>query len=177
MRAIKSNRSNKKILLITALIIAVVLTSGIVYAISSNVFDSSEQSNKPTQEQVEEQTKTEVDDKQEFIDSTKDEDLPGTNPPAPTSSDSITITTTVDSGMVTVNTKLSGFNSGSCELTIVNGSRSIVKNADVIYQPEFSTCAGFSILKNELNNGSWSLSLKVTEGSTTITKNSTVSVE
>jgi cytoskeletal protein RodZ len=178
MRAIKSTSNKKKNQLIAAIVVAVaLLTGGIVYALSSDIFKTIPETKGPTQEQLDEQKNTEEDSKQEFIDSTKDNELPGTNPSTPTSSDSITLTTAMDQGTVTVNTKLMGFNSGTCELSITNGSQKVVKNADIIYQPEFSTCAGFSILKSELSTGSWNISLKVVEGGTVFSKSVTVLVE
>ena len=61
---------------------------------------------------------------------------------------------------VTVFTKLSGYDGGKCELTITNNSKNHAFNADIIYQEEYSSCAGFSIPTDTVGAGKWSLTLK-----------------
>jgi len=76
---------------------------------------------------------------------------------------------------VTAFTKLPGYSSGSCKLTTTNGTRTNEQTANVIYQPEFSSCAGFSIPINELGKGLWNLNLSVTSNGNTQSK--TISYE
>jgi cytoskeletal protein RodZ len=64
-------------------------------------------------------------------------------------------------GTVTVFTRLSSNADGKCQLSIANGAKSETKPADIIFQPEFSTCAGFSIPIRDLGYGPWNLSLAV----------------
>ena len=43
----------------------------------------------------------------------------------------------------------------------VNGKK-YSQEAEIIYQPEYSTCAGFSVPISSVGNGSWDISLSVT---------------
>ena len=64
-------------------------------------------------------------------------------------------------GTVTVFTKLNPSITGSCSLTTTNGSKSNAQKADVIYQSEFSSCAGFSVPISGLGAGTWNIQLTV----------------
>lgn len=79
---------------------------------------------------------------------------------------------------VVISIKLSGYSDGSCALTVTNASsgKSSTKNANVIYAPDFSTCAGFTIPTSTLGAGSWSISLDVTSGGITNNKLSSLVV-
>jgi len=90
----------------------------------------------------------------------------------PTSSDNITVTATKSgSDQVVVSTKLAGYSDGSCSLHVSNGNKVNDQTAQVIYAPNFSTCAGFSVPISQLGSGTWSISLTVTSGGVTTTKN------
>ncbi len=67
-----------------------------------------------------------------------------------------------DKSSVTVFTKLYGISSGSCELTVSNNGQTESLSASVIYQTEFSICAGFSVMTDKLKTGTWNIELKVT---------------
>lgn len=69
-------------------------------------------------------------------------------------------------GSVTVLSKLFGIASGTCNLSISNGSRTYSTTASVIYQPEFSSCAGFSIEKDKLGAGMWLIKLSLANDAT-----------
>jgi hypothetical protein len=79
-----------------------------------------------------------------------------------------------DSDNVIVSSKLYGFSDGECSMSVTNGSKSFNESAQIIYQPEYSTCAGFSIPKSELGSGTWTIivvakhSNLTKEGATTI---------
>lgn len=63
---------------------------------------------------------------------------------------------------VVAQTKLTGSGFKTCEITFSKGSSRVIEKADVIYQPEFSTCAGFSIKTSRFPSaGEWSVVLKV----------------
>lgn len=96
----------------------------------------------------------------------------------PSSSDSITISASQPtSSEVVVSTKLSGYSDGTCNLTIKNGSSTINKSAQVFYQPEFSTCAGFTIEKAELGSGTWAITLSVVSSGETVSQSTTLEVQ
>jgi hypothetical protein len=62
---------------------------------------------------------------------------------------------------VTVLTKIQGVSGGSCTLFITNGNKTNEQTAQVIYQPEFSSCAGFTVPVSSLGAGMWNITVKV----------------
>lgn len=96
----------------------------------------------------------------------------------PSSSDSIIFSAQQSSpNTVTLITKLYGYSDGICDLTITNQGATYKKSASVIYQSEFSTCAGFSIPVSSLNTGIWNINLSVTSAGITQTKTTTFEVK
>jgi hypothetical protein len=76
---------------------------------------------------------------------------------------------------VTILSKLYGYSSGSCQLKVTNGVNTDSQTAEIIYQSQFSTCAGFSVPVSKLGNGVWSIKLTTTsEGAV---KSRTISFE
>lgn len=69
-----------------------------------------------------------------------------------------------------ITTKLYGYSNGSCQLSISNGTRNIVRQAEVMYQSQYSTCAGFSVPISELGDGTWKIKLDVISGGVTLSK-------
>lgn len=78
---------------------------------------------------------------------------------------------------VTVFSKLYGYSDGSCELKITNGARATSQNAPIIYQREFSSCAGFSVPINSVGTGNWTITLAVTSAGSTETKSISLEVK
>ena len=114
--------------------------------------------------------------KQEFI---EQKTIPSTSPTeASVDSSSIEINASQSGSSVTILTKLSAISSGLCALSIANGEKSFTDTAQVIYQPEFSSCAGFSIATSQLGPGIWDITLNVTHDSDkTITKTTRINVK
>lgn len=107
--------------------------------------------------------------KQEFIEEKITPATPTTKP----SSDPglIELSVSQSNNSVIALTKLSAVPSGLCTITINNGEKTFTDTAQVIYQPEFSSCAGFSIPTSKLGAGAWSITVKVTyESDKAITK-------
>lgn len=171
MNIFKSNISTKQRMLFIALG-AALLTTGAVFAVNTDIFNSEKDSENPSSEQIKQEADINNSTKKDLVESTKDQDLPGTNPETPTSPDSISISTSINKGTVTVTVKLKGFSSGTCDLTLTRGSKVITKTADIIYQPDFSTCAGFTLLRDDLGAGDWSISLKATSANGIVVNNS-----
>ena len=74
-------------------------------------------------------------------------------------------------GSVTIFTMLYGYSGGSCSLTVTNGSSSSNQTAKIIYAPNYSSCAGFSVPSTSgLGAGEWIISLKVDSNGTSSTK-------
>lgn len=89
--------------------------------------------------------------------------------PAPTSQQ-IELRAETAGQAVTVYTKLAHASSGTCSLRIRNGEREQQQTAAIIYQPEFSSCAGFSVPVSPLGQGQWQIELTVTTDGATLTK-------
>jgi hypothetical protein len=82
------------------------------------------------------------------------------------------------SGDLVVQTEIKGAGSGTCKLIIQKGTNSIIKTADVLFQPSFSTCEGFIVSASEFfESGTWSLQLSLEKQSVqqaVATKNITI---
>jgi hypothetical protein len=78
---------------------------------------------------------------------------------------------------VTVFTKLYGFSSGNCQLTVTNGVNHQSLSAGIIYQSQFSTCAGFSVPISGLGTGDWNIRLSVNSNGTLHDKSITFGVK
>lgn len=121
----------------------------------------------PTPSQIKQASDVDAQNKKNFTESSstssdKSGGAPSTSPlPTPTA-DNITLDVSRNGSNVTIISKLTGVASGQCQLSITNGSQSYSKNAAVIYQPEFSTCAGFDVPVSSLGKGSWLIKLTVT---------------
>lgn len=119
--------------------------------------------------------KSNTDDKQKFLDeqAEKEKNNGGSTPPVeqhPQIPPSITLSAKTDKDTVIITTNLSSTPSGSCKLTITGGTTPVTKTAQVIYNPEFSTCAGFSVAKHEVNAPQWTIKLDVSSPDGTQTK-------
>lgn len=174
MKRISSNKPGKRI--IRWLIVGVVVVGsivGVMYFLKLGPFarDEAPSSTKQTPEQKVQESETDTDAKKTFIETTQAEEIPGTEPPTPTTPETIEITPSKGSGIVTVATKLHGYAAGTCNLTVTNNGKTTSYNANILYQPEFSTCAGFSINISDIGTGQWQINLTVTpEGGAPISK-------
>lgn len=93
-----------------------------------------------------------------------------------TSSSLTTLTASEGNGSVTILTQMQNVNSGTCTLKVTNGTKSNTQTAEVIYQPQFSSCAGFTVPVGSLGTGNWSIQLTVqTDSGSTLSK--TISTE
>lgn len=99
--------------------------------------------------------------KQDFLDNESKND----SEPAPEfTSDKISISIKETAENVAITTKLLGFSGeGKCELKITKDTTTVAQSAEVIYQPEYSTCAGFSVEKSKLSTGTWKVELTVSD--------------
>jgi hypothetical protein len=75
---------------------------------------------------------------------------------------------------VTIFTKLYNYSDGSCSISITNDTSTFTNNAEIIYQPEYSTCAGFSVPVSKLGSGTWNVTLVSTSTSNTQTDSKTI---
>jgi hypothetical protein len=133
------------------------------------------QANGPTPEQQKQQSQTYAQQKQQTI-----ENPPQTTTPTPetVSTTAISLTTQPGTkGSLTVFTNLGAIGNGTCTLTIANGSTTKTYTAQVVYQPQYSICAGYSIPVSDLGAGTWHLHLAVTSNGGTASKDTTAEVK
>jgi hypothetical protein len=139
-----------------------------------------------TKEQRQAEAQANADSKQRLLDNAVKNDQSSNNAtPAPatdtatstTSSASMTLTASQSGSSVTVLTQIQNVAEGTCKLVVSNGIKSTAQTAQVIYQPQFSSCAGFTVPVSSIGAGTWSIAVTVTpDDSTAITKTITLEV-
>jgi Sec-independent protein translocase protein TatA len=119
----------------------------------------------PTKEETTEQKQTESQAKQDFLDkssqATTTESTTQDQPTA-TPTGSLELSASQNDQSVTVLTKMQNVAGGTCKLTVSNGAKITSQTAQIIYQPEFSSCAGFSLPTNSVGTGTWSINVDAT---------------
>jgi len=166
----RKNKKNLTFFIVTG--IAVALLCAGAYFTFKYFQGTSGDASKPSKNSQE--TKDSLNSKQNLIENPDSQDAPST-PQADASS--VTITSSQTSTDVTIFTKLSNIASGSCTIQITNGSKTYTNTVPIIYQSEFSSCAGFTVSKTSANGpGTWSVTLKITNDQINITKTTTVEV-
>lgn len=88
----------------------------------------------------------------------------------PNTNAGIAITPSMSGRTVIVSTKLTGYSDGTCTLTITNGDQKTTQTAAVIFAPNYSSCAGFSVPISTLGAGTWDITLNVASGGNTTSK-------
>lgn len=167
----KNNKKTSRnlILLIVGILITTIAVFGILnterigdlFHRSNNAATASK--NGPTAEQKQTEDATNADNKQRAA----NPDTPQTSiPPVHDgTAQSIELSAKQEANnSVTIYTKLFNFSGGNCNLTVTNNATTVTKTAPVIYQSEFSSCAGFSVPASELGVGTWQISLQVVSG-------------
>lgn len=175
MKSIKSTtKSKKKFIIPIVIIVIITLGVGLFFSFENGLIDkkqfglqdsSSEVRENPQAKKSNDQTK------KEFIEKT--DTINAAPAPVADSSDDITIVAEKRSGTeIVITTELKDFSAGTCKLSITNNGKTVTQAAEVIYQPEFSTCAGFSVPISSLGSGSWSITLLATpSGGDELSKN------
>lgn len=65
---------------------------------------------------------------------------------------------------------------GTCALSITNGSRTITRTSNIIANPSSSACEGFDIPTSEVGSGSWDISVTLSSGDRSGTLTGKVSI-
>lgn len=129
----------------------------------------------PTPEQIKQAAEADANAKRQLIENPDSNTATPTQTPATENSVDLTAKQEANN-TVTVFTKLSGYSSGTCSLTVTNGEKTTTQTAAVYYQPEYSSCAGFSVPISSLGTGTWSLALTVTANGSSVSKTITAKV-
>ncbi|MDQ5963583.1 MAG: hypothetical protein QG629_665 [Patescibacteria group bacterium] len=134
----------------------------------------------PSKQQQEQEHKANAEKKQSYLDQAygKNPEQPekgsassGDTTPSPSS---VEISTKQNGSSVLILAKMQNVPTGTCKLSVTNGSQSIAQSAKIIYQPEFSSCAGFTVPVSGLGTGDWSVVLEAqTDGGQILTSGST----
>ncbi len=98
----------------------------------------------------------------------KPEESTSYSPPA--SSDNLGLSAYVTDGNAVIITKLYGYSDGTCTMSLRKATQTVTRSAPILYQSEYSSCAGFSIPVSELSSGQWTVTLDAQSGSTTTSK-------
>lgn len=179
------NRSKK---MATVVLVAVLLVAGLTflaYAKSfgpfsknndSTINEGNSENSGPTKSEQKALEESQAKDKTDFLDKESkaesgDDTKSSSNNlnTAPENSD-IELTASTGSDILVLKTKLKNVSSGSCTVTLTKDAKVVTKSADIIFAPRYSSCAGFSIPKNELGSGIWTISLSVDSDNGTANK-------
>ena len=171
---ITNKKLSKKQILVAALAVAIAIC-GSVFALDKigiiSIFPKDTVPNiskEPTPQEKKSEEKANQDTKESFLNTIKDDKekpVEKSKPaPVPKSNSSIELSADRDGDSVTIIVKLKeqGYSQGKCSLTVAANGKKVAQNADIIYQPEYSTCAGFSIPVSSVGDGQWTISLSVT---------------
>ena len=159
MKTVKKNRQSKPLYLILALLIIAFLAGALYYY--NYRTNNAATIDGPTAEEQKQATDIDNQKKKELTENTVN-NTPIPPPSTPPTNANIELTAKEESNdTVTITSKLAGVSSGTCNIEISNGATKISRQVAVIYQPEFSTCAGFSIPISELGTGLWNILLTV----------------
>lgn len=165
---VKKQKMKKKINHRLWIFAGLVLLALLIFSLKwSGVIDNSQPSdtatnNTPTTEQKQAESQADANVKKTFIEGQNSKTEEPSTSQQQTGSASLELSATRDnSTAVTVISKLHNIGAGSCTLVTTNGQKQDKQTAEIIYQPEYSTCAGFSIPVSELGNGNWTIVLTV----------------
>lgn len=173
-RRLKRAKKTRKLVAIAFLIIAILLILTLLEKTSITHFFSSPdaQTSDPKKE-----AETNSTNKQDFIESNPKNTDTNSTIVEPTTDDISLSTRRETDGSVTILTELQNYSDGTCDLMIQNGTETYTKNASILYQPNFSTCAGFSVPENTVGFGTWQITLTVTSKGNVSTKSTTMEVQ
>lgn len=164
----KTSKPYRPVILVALAILTIGLVSWLVYQNRKPV--SNQDQSGPTAEQLKQEAEFNSQKKQDLIEGNS------STPSAPTTTDSVTLSAQKESnGTVTIFTKIYGVGRGTCNLQVTNSSQQTSQTAEVIYQPEYSSCAGFSVPISELGSGNWTI--KVTAVAPDKTVSNSISLE
>jgi len=174
MQRLNKNPKNNKKVVIWLVAASIVLVGSFCFwfFIINKGFSSGVEKNDPAQQAAD--TK----DKQEFINNSKNE--PSTEGPLNTGNvdeSKVVVTAAQSAEAIVVSTKLYDYSDGTCSLNVINGSKQNAQSAPIIFQPEYSTCAGFSVDRDELGAGTWTIELTATSKGQSVTKKISLDVK
>lgn len=173
------NTSHKAKFVYWIILVVIVIILGVAAYIytsrNSTSTDSQKVNNSPaTTEQIE----AGEDIKRSTVEQNEAQTKPNSNDPGPDFSVSITAASQ-NGAMVSIRSLISDTLSqtGTCTLSITNGSKSTTKTASTQALANSSTCQGFDIQTSELGAGTWNIQLNVTASSRATSTSKTLDVQ
>lgn len=159
-------RTNQKII-IAIIVVLVAVIAIAVFFILPKIFKPETAEEKPTDSsQSEEKPETQTPSANTDKDGNP---LPDdSNPPKETSdSNQISMHISQENGNVIISTNLGYISTGTC---LIKTSTGYSQSATVMFTPEYSTCAGFSIPVSAVGTGNITFTLEVTTADATLVK-------
>ena len=159
----KSKRKTKKILVSMAFLAVLLSVGGVVYWKLNKTSNQSKlevsESTKKAAEQSDTNTAKSSDNK-----NSNQSQQSSQQSPAQPSKVSINITNALQQGnTLIINGLVSGATSGTCNLTLTNGTTKIQKPAAVGFQVSYYICQGYNIDVSEINpKGEWTTTINLT---------------
>ena len=181
MKLPKKRSSPHKVAFITllAILLSVAAVATAMYYLNAPP-TVSQTSSKESQKEEKQQKAQSNSQKESFLDNEKNSETEAKPAEVPDSSSSISLTAKQAGSVVVTTVKLDGqgYSSGACELTTKYNGKINSQDAEIVYQPEYSTCSGFSTPVSVLGPGKWDITLTVTPlNGKAISKTATVTVE
>ncbi|MDR1032765.1 MAG: hypothetical protein LBL84_01990 [Candidatus Nomurabacteria bacterium] len=177
---IQKKRKNKSMKARIACLVAVLILvgAGVYYFVvvrsgtDSNQTDKqgSASTDQPSEKDKATQADKNAKQKEDYLNSNPDE---GTPPAETSSSDDISMVISQSGDKVVVSTNLGYISKGTCKLTVGSYSNTV----NIMYQPAYSTCMGFSIDRNQLQTGNNTFKLEVSYDNVTLTKTESADIK
>lgn len=185
-------KSSKKRLIIILSIVGVLLIGGGLYAYIAQPFSSDKTDDTSTKNN---DKRTDTDDDSDATANSKNSsdeastsqpretekdiqpDYEGSNPNTSASLTGAINYKSVSGGNLVIRTTINQLlTSGTCTLTLTNGSKTVTRSANIAQNPSSSTCQGFDVPTSELGSGTWSISIAIASGDKTGTLTDSVSL-
>lgn len=158
------------VLLLAVVITGVLEAAGAIHILSKSPSHSSG----PTASQAKEQAAGDARQKQNSIENPR---KVASTPPIPDTNNISLSTQKGTPDTITVFTNVGNISDGTCTLVTTNGNKQNTQTAAVIFQSQYSTCAGFTVPITALGAGNWSLKLTVTSNGGTASRTITQVVQ
>lgn len=183
---VKQNKSHKKAVVIT--IVAALLVAGGVFAYftlwapNKSETDSSDKSKQNSQvdDAKDSDAKTNNTDTKNEVNGDENKTPVQYEGDDPNTSDTLTgvisYKSVVGSNLVIRTTINQLISSGTCNLTLSSGQKTVTRTANIMQNPSSSSCEGFDIPTSELGSGTWNINIKVTGDGKTGTLTDSVSL-
>lgn len=166
---------SKKSLIIAIAAATTLVAAGLIWYLASSRQNFEDTSNTATrQDKVEGQRKSSSDTTPEpapsatdkSVSHEKEKELPqlyeGENTNASTGLTGAINSKSISGDYLVIRNTINQFvDSGTCELTLRSGNKTVNRSVEIIQNPSSSSCAGFDIPVSELSPGQWNLEIKV----------------